>query len=108
AGDFIVVAAPQDLPEVRMITADEMRWAQAGAPSSLAGAVAPPPPPPGPTVGLAPIYYPGAADITAATTLTLNFGDERQGVDFQLQAVPTARVEGSVLDADGRIVREPQ
>jgi hypothetical protein len=52
-------------------------------------------------VAYAPVYYPGTTQPSAAMNVTLNVGEERAGVDFQLQLVPTARVEGSVATADG-------
>jgi hypothetical protein len=106
AGDFIVAAqAEGGASDVRMVTAEELRWAQSSAPAYQPGpATAPPSPPPsqGPTVGLAPVYYPGTVDVAGATAITVNHGDERTGVDFQLQAVPTAKIEGVVLNPDGQ------
>ncbi|HYN07063.1 MAG TPA: carboxypeptidase-like regulatory domain-containing protein [Vicinamibacterales bacterium] len=52
-------------------------------------------------VAYAPVYYPGTTTPSAASSVTLGVGDERSGVDFQLQLVSTARVEGSVVSADG-------
>jgi hypothetical protein len=105
AGDFIIAARAQGAPDVRMVTAEELRWAHASMPVAQPGtAAAPPPPPPapGPTIGLAPVYYPGVVDVSGATAITLNHGDERTGLDFQLQSVPTAKIEGVVLGPDGQ------
>jgi hypothetical protein len=52
-------------------------------------------------VAYAPVYYPGTTSPSGATSVTLGVGDERSGVDFQLQLVPTARIEGAVTSADG-------
>jgi protocatechuate 3,4-dioxygenase beta subunit len=52
-------------------------------------------------VAYAPVYYPGTTTPSAAASVTLGVGDERAGVDFQLQLVPTARVEGAIVTADG-------
>ena len=52
-------------------------------------------------VAYAPVYYPGTTSPSAATSVTLAVGDERAGVDFQLQLVPTARIEGAVTSTDG-------
>jgi hypothetical protein len=49
----------------------------------------------------APVYYPGTAALTEATKITLDVGEERPGVDFQLQLVPTARIRGHVITPDG-------
>jgi uncharacterized protein (DUF2141 family) len=54
-------------------------------------------------VAYAPVYYPGTTSPTSATSVTLGVGDERGGVDFQLQLVPTSRVDGMVIGPDGNI-----
>ena len=51
----------------------------------------------------APVYYPGTATPSGATTISLATAEERSGVDFQLQLVPTARVQGSVVSQDGTL-----
>ena len=51
----------------------------------------------------APVYYPGTATPSGATSITLNTAEERSGVDFQLQLVPTARVQGSIVSTDGTL-----
>jgi protocatechuate 3,4-dioxygenase beta subunit len=56
-----------------------------------------------PNVAYAPVYYPGALAASTALTIPLAAGEERAGIDFQLQLVPTARVEGRVVNADGTI-----
>ena len=53
------------------------------------------------TYGLAPIYYPGTPDPEQAVTLALVEGEERAGVDFDLQLVQTAAVDGRVAAAAG-------
>jgi hypothetical protein len=55
------------------------------------------------TVAYAPVYYPGTISPGSATTLTLAVGEERGNVDFQLQIVPTARVEGTISSPTGSI-----
>jgi len=55
------------------------------------------------TVAYAPVYYPGTTSPSSATSVTLGVGDERGGVDFQLQLVATARIDGSVIGPDGTI-----
>jgi uncharacterized protein (DUF2141 family) len=56
-----------------------------------------------PTVGYAPVYYPGTTNSATAGAITLNVGEERGGVDLQLVQVPTAIVAGSVSSPDGRL-----
>jgi len=54
-------------------------------------------------VAYAPVYYPGTMAATAAQTITLATGEERGGVDFQLQLVPTARIDGSITSSSGTL-----
>jgi hypothetical protein len=54
-----------------------------------------------PTVGYAPLFYPGTSSPANATTIKLNPGEERAGVDIQFQLVPTAKIEGTVVGPDG-------
>jgi protocatechuate 3,4-dioxygenase beta subunit len=49
------------------------------------------------TTGYAPVYFPGTTMTSSATTVALNVGEERLGVDFQLQLVAMAHVEGMVI-----------
>src|SRR6185436_1586823 len=51
--------------------------------------------------GYAPVYYPGTTTSTNATAVALDVSQERQGVDFQLQLVQTAKVSGTVTSPDG-------
>lgn len=53
------------------------------------------------TVGLSPTYFPGTPYATQAAAITLGPGQEREGIDFAMQIVPTARVDGSVTTAEG-------
>lgn len=53
------------------------------------------------TIAYAPIYYPGVMFANQATRLTLDAGEERRGIDFQLQLVPTAKIEGTVTAPSG-------
>src|SRR5262249_19646709 len=52
-------------------------------------------------VTYAPVFYPGTTSPGSASTLTLNAGEERPGVDFQLQLVPTTTVSGTITSPDG-------
>ena len=79
-----------------------------GQTPSGAGSTPPgvPPPPPQPrdeyqTVGYTAIYYPGATTPASAASVTLGPGEERTGVDFTVQLVRTARIEGSVVVPPG-------
>jgi hypothetical protein len=55
------------------------------------------------TTAYAPVYYPGTTTAESAVTVTLNAGEERGGVDFRLQLVPTTRVSGLVVGPDGGV-----
>jgi Carboxypeptidase regulatory-like domain len=50
--------------------------------------------------GYAPVYFPGTTQMSAATPILIEPGQERSGVDLQLQLVRTAFVSGIVTDGD--------
>ena len=52
---------------------------------------------------LTPIFYPGTPVAASAQRITLSPGQERAGVDFAIDFVPTFQVEGIVASADGRV-----
>jgi hypothetical protein len=56
----------------------------------------------GQTVGYALVYYPGTLEASNAVVVTLGANEERSGVDFALTLAHTARVQGVVLEPDGR------
>jgi len=61
-----------------------------------------------PTVGFVPVYFPGTTSATEATPIVLTVGEERAGVDLQMQSVSTARIEGTLRGPDGRpVARSP-
>ncbi|MEI6246530.1 MAG: hypothetical protein WCQ64_15990, partial [Acidobacteriota bacterium] len=51
--------------------------------------------------GYAPVFYPGTAVASAAQVLTLDVSQERVGIDLQLQLVPMARIDGTLISASG-------
>lgn len=53
------------------------------------------------TVAFAPTYYPGTTMATQASVVTVGPAQEREAIDFALELVPTARIEGSVMLIDG-------
>jgi hypothetical protein len=59
-------------------------------------------------VAYAPVYYPGTATPSGATNVTIGVGEERGGIDFQLQLVQTARVDGMVSSPDGTLPQGTQ
>jgi hypothetical protein len=110
-GDYVVSTSPRNLSgDVRPITEAEIRWGQqqlqaSGVPAATSGATpatAAGPPKPGQSVAYTPVYYPGTADPAGATAITLTAGQERSGVDFSIQLVATARIDGAVVDQNGQ------
>jgi len=59
-------------------------------------------------VAYAPVYYPGTPTPSAASPVTLAVAEERNGVDFRLMLVPTAKVTGSVTSPDGQVPQGTQ
>ena len=55
-----------------------------------------------PTVGFVPVYFPGTPTAASATPIVLGPGEERQGIDIQVQMVSTARIEGTIVGLDGQ------
>jgi carboxypeptidase family protein len=95
AGDYIVGAAGQGLsgPELRLTSDADVRHALS--------ANARTPPPPDRSVSMATTYYPGGTLVSQAGLISVRAGEERGGVDFTLELVPTSRVEGTVLLPEG-------
>ena len=52
--------------------------------------------------GYPPVYHPAAMHVAGASSVTLDIGEERTGVDVRLQLVPFSKVSGLVT-ADGAI-----
>ena len=50
---------------------------------------------------LSQVFHPGATDVGRATRVTLRAGEERSGIDIQLQYVPLATISGLVSTASG-------
>jgi len=61
--------------------------------------------PTGPSVGYAPMFFPGTLDVAQAQRLTIGVGVEMSDVVMTMRPVKTARVTGSVLDSQGRPMR---
>lgn len=96
AGEYVVSATPRSTGpgDIRRLSEAEIRAAeqavrQPGNPLEPAG--------PPVTLGFAPVFYPGALAAANAATIALKSGDERQGIDFAVQFVRTATVEGTVV-----------
>ncbi len=103
-GEYVAqLNSPFALPgDLRQTTAQSLQSAVqqaraggAGAPPNVADAVQ------APTVGYAPLFYPGTSSPENATMIKLNPGEERSGIDIQFQLVATAKITGTVLGPDG-------
>jgi protocatechuate 3,4-dioxygenase beta subunit len=95
-GDYIVGAEGRGAArstELRLTSDADVRHASAVHPGT--------PPPRDRSVALAMTYFPGSPIASQAGLISLQAGEERSGVDFALQLVPTARVEGTVSLAEG-------
>ena len=110
AGEYFVVARAGSNPtqpgilqivspaEVRGALAEVRQAATRRQPGSPTPDVAPSPSAVEPrrSVALVPVFYPGTVDPANAATVTVGRGEERGGVDFQMQYVSTATVSGVV------------
>ena len=122
AGDYVVSIQPRPVNilgpltgatmELRQTTAAELRWAEqqlklgrSAVPAPAAGATGPEP---GGTVAYASVFHPGTTDVTAAVPVQVRAGEERTGINFRMQFVPTARVDGRVVDHMGQPVANVQ
>ena len=118
AGEYVIAASPRTVlaGDVRAMTDGEIRAAlqalqqppQAQQPGTGPTGTPPPAREEGTTVAYAPVYYPGTTASTNAMTVTLGPGEERSGVDFPLQLVRTAKVEGTVATPAGIPVQSVQ
>jgi hypothetical protein len=88
--------------EMRETTDAELRWAEAQAKSGGAPGSPPALPARGRAVTPAVVHYPGTLDQAAAGVVTVTAGQVRGGIDIALQLVPTARLDGRVIDAAGQ------
>ena len=108
-GDYLVVVTlgspiASSNADMHQVTATEMVWAnrqlQSSGPLDTASAAAPAS---GPNVIYAPVFFPGTPVEASAATITLAAGEERTGVDIPLVLVPTARLTGTIVSADGAL-----
>ena len=107
-GDYLVSALPRlgtDVGrsgqpfDILAVTDAEVRWARSAGAAGTA-----PMPPAGRPVAYAPVFYPGTTDLGSAVMVSVGVGEERPGIGFALQAVPTARITGRIVDANGQAV----
>ncbi len=55
------------------------------------------------SMGYAPVFFPGTTSPSGATMVDVVVGQERFGVDFQLQLVATSQVSGTLSGHDGTV-----
>ncbi len=107
AGEYRISASmrgvsPANRDEMRMMTSADVATAlNQLAAGRGAGPVAAPGSTPAPTVGYAAVFYPGTTTASEAGAVTVAQGEERTGLDFQLQLSPTATVEGTLRMPEG-------
>ena len=96
AGDYLVRAVPssasipQDVQATTDLDVHHARTSAAGSPA-----------PPDRRVAFAPTYFPGTPLALQAAPVSLRPAEERSEVDFALQLVATARVDGTATMPDG-------
>jgi len=100
-GDYVVSALPSPFePATDLTITTALDLARV---SGAAGA-SPAPSSPLPRMGFVPVHFPGTTQAGDAAPIRLAPGEERAGLDFALQLVTNARVDGVVVGADGRPV----
>ena len=100
-GEYLIAGVRNQQMIARPLTANEVDAALRGTPGSSQGAVTPLP---ASNQRPAPIYFPGTPRQANAIPIALSSGEERINVDFKLELVSAARVEGFVIGADGQAV----
>lgn len=115
AGDYCVAASPRNTQygsgEIQLMTAADLRRALDELREG-ASAVQARPGMAGPAstqstsetarvYGYATVYYPGTTIATESPTVTVRPGEERSGIDIQVQLSPMARVSGTLTMPDG-------
>jgi hypothetical protein len=110
-GEYVVVASARSFSSgIRTLTdaeVDAALKAPSAAPPGTFGsgpgappAVAPAAPPASPAVAYAPVFFPGTTRASDASPVVLGVGEDRQNIDFRLELVRTAKIEGTVSGMD--------
>ena len=114
-GEYIVVAAPRvvfgAVGDVRALSDAEVDVAlKAPRPAPSISVPMPPAAAPTPPSSLspvstsyAPVFYPGTTRPGDASPIVLGAGEERRNVDFRLELVRSARLDGTVVVSDGQL-----
>jgi hypothetical protein len=88
AGDYYVAAQPPTGRGNSVVTPAVFRPMSSGMPADR-------------LVALAQVFHPDTTDVSRATRLTVKAGEERTGVDIQLEYVPLATISGLAPVPDG-------
>lgn len=106
AGDYLVAASMRASAgtsgDLHFITDNDIRRAlsdlksPSSSPRPGSGGSGDAPAAAGRRVAYAPLYFPGTPSASQATIVTVGKGEERAGIDIQLQPFATARLEGVV------------
>ena len=96
AGDYLVSATPRNsgIGDIRRMSESEIRAAEQAI-KEPQSPLEPDEPPV--MVGYTAVFFPGVLSASQASVITLRSGEERHGVDFAVQFVRTATVEGTVV-----------
>jgi uncharacterized protein (DUF2141 family) len=100
-GDYLLVAGSGfGAADAHAVTPDDVRRALTPRDAATLSR----PAPDLPSMKYVPIFYPGTPDASAARPVTVGAGEERSGLDFQIQLVTAARISGLVTGPDGQSV----
>ncbi|HET9267050.1 MAG TPA: carboxypeptidase regulatory-like domain-containing protein, partial [Vicinamibacterales bacterium] len=114
-GDYVICAAPRDdilqaamLAESLRRRMEEMqaaaaRGTQTPEQKAMTDRMSTNAVPEAPKQAYVPVCAPGSTQLSAAAPVSLDVGEERAGVDVQLQLVPIARVSGTVTWSGGKL-----
>jgi hypothetical protein len=95
-GTYYLAVSPGIPPGARLTTDADVRWAFQQPAASRGDA-----PELAPVVGYTRVYFPGTPDPGAAVPITVGPGEVREDLEFTVQFIPVARVEGIVHRPDG-------
>jgi hypothetical protein len=99
AGDYVVSATPRNtgIGDIRRMSEAELRAAELAVQQPTRATDSQDPPEPPVMLGFSAVFFPGVPNAGQAGTITVKAGEERSGVDFAVQYVRTATLEGQVL-----------
>jgi hypothetical protein len=107
-GEYAISTQVFSAGEIRPVTPAEVEWAALQFRPIAPGSIPSAQPTPARPLGYAPVYYPGTTNRAAAEMITVSAGEERRGVDFALQLVPVAKIEGTIAGPGGQLPQNAQ